>query len=103
VPVAALKFSASSTRQTLKLSDIAERMFCSGCGSPITMAYAFKPNRISVVVSSIDQGSLKGEPLKVSKHIYLSEKAPWFAVPDDVAERSETSTMEHLIRPKAEQ
>ena len=51
------------------------------------MAYKSEPDSISVVVSSMDQGSLKGEALKVRKHIYLSEKAPWDAVPDDGAER----------------
>ena len=93
MPVNALRFSASSTRQTIKLSDVAERTFCSSCGSPITMAYSSEPDSISVVASSIDPGSLKGEPLKVRKHIYLSEKAPWFTVPEDGAWRKDAYTV----------
>ncbi|KAF2657462.1 S-adenosyl-L-methionine-dependent methyltransferase [Lophiostoma macrostomum CBS 122681] len=99
VPRDALKFSASSTRQSIRLSDVAERTFCSGCGAPLTMAYTFEPDIIWIVVSLIEPGSLKGGPLKVKSHIYLREKAEWFTVPDDGGERFESSFFDHLIKP----
>lgn len=84
----ALGFTSESTRKVLKLSDFAERTFCSACGTPISMTYHRTRDRIHLTVATIDTQSLKLEsPLVVTKHIFLCEKAQWTVLPDDGAER----------------
>lgn len=98
VSKSAFKLTSSSTLKTLKLSDVAERTFCSSCGTPITMSYSFSTDDLGVTMSSIDLESLQGEQPKVGKHIYVREKAPWVVLPDDGAERWGTSEDAHLIK-----
>jgi hypothetical protein len=100
VPKSAFKYAERSALQTLKLSDVAERTFCTSCGTPIAMAYSFEADAISVTMGSVDPGSFACEPPKIKKHMYLSEKAPWFVMPDDGAERWGTSEFAHLIAVK---
>ncbi|KAJ4322168.1 hypothetical protein N0V94_002516 [Neodidymelliopsis sp. IMI 364377] len=100
VPRTALTFTKESTREMLKLSDVAERSFCSKCGSPITMTYAFDEDGVSLTMSSVDLESLKCEAPIVKKHIFLCEKAPWLMLADDGAERWGTSEVAHLIESK---
>ena len=98
VPKNALTFTEESTREMLKLSDIAERSFCSRCGAPITMTYSFYPDEVSLTMSSVDLESMKCEPPTVKKHIFLREKAPWLMLAEDGAERWGTSEDAHLIK-----
>lgn len=100
VPKRALTFTESSSREFLKLSDVAERSFCSKCGSPITMTYSFDENEVSLTMSSVDLGSLKCESPTVKKHIFLREKASWLTLAEDGAERWGTSEDAHLIQSK---
>jgi ubiquinone/menaquinone biosynthesis C-methylase UbiE len=100
IPRTALAFTKESTREMLKLSDVAERSFCSKCGSPITMTYAFDEDETSLTMSSVDLESLKCEAPIVKKHIFLCEKAPWLVLADDGAERWGTSEDAHLIESK---
>jgi hypothetical protein len=93
----AFHLTEASTRKTLKLSAVAERTFCSNCGTPVTMGYSFDADHISISVGSIDWQSLKSEAPKVAKHIFVSEKAPWVQLPDDGAERWGTEESAHLI------
>lgn len=68
-----------------KRSDVAERGFCSNCGSALSMVYYCDMDRYSLTASSIDESR---EPLpKACEHIFLKEKAPWFVLPEDGAER----------------
>jgi hypothetical protein len=97
----ALKYAESSTLKRLRLSDVAERTFCSSCGTPITMAYSFDPDEISITMGSVDMSSLTCESPKVKNHIYLHEKAPWVVLPDDGAERWGTWEFAHLVASKA--
>ncbi|KAJ4366823.1 hypothetical protein N0V83_007349 [Neocucurbitaria cava] len=100
VSIAGIKFPKSSTRKTLKLSNIAERTFCSDCGTPISMTYLHDPDHVSLTVSSIDFASFtSGSTPKLSKHIFLREKAPWVLLPDDGTERWGTSEFAHLLDP----
>jgi hypothetical protein len=64
------------------------------------MEYAFDKDSISVTMGSVDAGSFTCEPPKVKDHIFLREKAPWFVLPDDGAERWGTSDVAHLIEAK---
>jgi len=102
VPKDALSFSHSDTRKVLKLSAVAERTFCSGCGAPITMTFPSDPHELALCMSTVDLASLKTEPApKVVKHIFLREKAPWFVLADDGAEGAErwgTSEVAHLVQ-----
>ncbi|KAI8941006.1 hypothetical protein NX059_002253 [Plenodomus lindquistii] len=87
VPGSAVKFTAESTRKVIKLSSLAERTFCSDCGSPISMTYQ-NSDRIHLTMATIDLDSLKDvSPPRVTKHLFLNDKAPWTALPDDGAER----------------
>lgn len=99
VSMAAVTFTKESTRTTLRLSPHAERTFCSGCGTPISMTYPSDPDHLGLTVGTIDLESLAAEvpPLKVSKHIFLKEKAPWVVLPDDGTERWGTSEFAHLL------
>ncbi len=47
------------------------------------MRYDFQPQIISIAAGSIDEESIKGELVKPTEHIFLSEKAAWFEIPDD--------------------
>lgn len=100
VPRDALTFTEDSTREILKLSDIAERSFCSRCGTPISMIYSFYEDEVSLTMSSVDLESMICEPPTVRKHIFLREKAPWLVLGDDGAERWGTSEDAHLIPSK---
>lgn len=100
MPKTALVFTEESTREFLKLSDIAERSFCSRCGAPITMVYSFWPNEVSLTMSSVDLESMICEPPVVKKHIFLREKAPWLMLAEDGADRWGTSEDAHLIASK---
>jgi hypothetical protein len=93
----ALQYTKPATIKTLKLSDVAERAFCSSCGAPVTMVYAFESDRVHLTMSSTDPESFKCELPKVNRHIYLREKAHWVVLPDDGAERWGTSEFAHLI------
>lgn len=53
------------------------------------MQYKFQPEWISIAAGSIDEESVHGQLVGVSEHIFLGEKAAWFEVPDDGAERFE--------------
>lgn len=97
VPAGSLTFTETSTRKTLRLSETAERSYCSACGSPITMVYSFNQDEVSLTMSSVDLQSMVCEPPKVSKHIFLREKAPWLILAEDGAERWGTSEDAHLI------
>jgi ubiquinone/menaquinone biosynthesis C-methylase UbiE len=98
VPGDALKFTHSATRKSLRLSDVAERTFCSSCGAPISMTYPSDPSGLCLVMSTIDFESLTSDTTpKVEKHIFLREKAPWVVIPDDGTEKWGTSEHAHLL------
>ncbi|KAF1851206.1 S-adenosyl-L-methionine-dependent methyltransferase [Cucurbitaria berberidis CBS 394.84] len=98
VPIAAVKFTHSSTRKILKLSTFAERTFCSDCGAPISMAFANDPKHISLTTATVDLESLTSDTTpKVARHIFLREKAPWVVLSDDGAERWGTEEFAHLF------
>jgi hypothetical protein len=93
-----LSFTHSDTRTVLRLSDVAERTFCSGCGAPISMSYSSDADGIALCMATVDLESLKTEVApKVSKHIFLREKAPWVVLPEDGTERWGTSEDAHLL------
>lgn len=81
-------FAKDSTLKVLHLSERAERTFCSGCGSPISMFYFSNPDVVSLTMATVNLDSMGLETIpKVTKHIYLREKAPWVVLPDDGTER----------------
>lgn len=47
------------------------------------MDAATSPESMAIVVGSIDEGSVKGELMKPTGHIFLEEKAGWFDLPED--------------------
>ncbi|KAF2273778.1 uncharacterized protein EI97DRAFT_382658, partial [Westerdykella ornata] len=83
VPTDGLTFTASSTLKSLRLSDVAERSFCSSCGSPISMRYMDEMETTGITMGSVDVASVRDWTPKIRKHIFLGEKAAWTVVPDD--------------------
>ncbi|KAF2004543.1 S-adenosyl-L-methionine-dependent methyltransferase [Amniculicola lignicola CBS 123094] len=71
---------------------IADRTYCSSCGTPITMVYHFEggDEDVSITVGSIDMHHFRGEMPKTKQHIFVSERAPWFTIPDDGVPRQQT-------------
>ncbi|OBT63907.1 hypothetical protein VE03_05966 [Pseudogymnoascus sp. 23342-1-I1] len=49
----------------------------------------WEPGEVCIVAGSIDEGSVKGELMKPTEHIFLEEKAGWFDLPEDGLERFE--------------
>lgn len=56
------------------------RCFCTNCGSPIYAYLLDEPNTVLLRLGTLDQ-----EPsIRPSRHIWLSEKASWYDVLDDL-------------------
>ena len=70
-------------------SDIAERGHCRDCGTALTMAYFLGPHRIAVNLGSIVQCDDPKSLAKLEMHIFLKDKAAYFVLADDGAERSD--------------
>ena len=84
---ASVRISPSTCLKTLVLSDLAERDFCSACGTPMTMKYKCQPEKIGIAAGTIDEDSVKGELAQATAHIFLSQKAGWYAVGADGLKR----------------
>ncbi len=61
------------------------------------MAYAFDPDMISFTMATVDLSSLSSGVPKVTKHIFLRERAAWMPMPDDGAELWGTWDRAHLL------
>ncbi|OJJ41455.1 hypothetical protein ASPWEDRAFT_167470 [Aspergillus wentii DTO 134E9] len=73
---------------TRRSSNIATRSFCPRCGSSITMAYDVDPEMTGIAAGTIDDdASIPDQVPKPGFHIFLKEKAAWFDIPEDGAER----------------
>ncbi|PLB43222.1 hypothetical protein P170DRAFT_441677 [Aspergillus steynii IBT 23096] len=70
-------------------STFATRTACSRCGSSISMRYDFNPEGVGIAAGTIDSSSGSEVVPRPARHIYLKEKAGWFEVPEDGAERWE--------------
>ncbi|KAH8430505.1 GFA family protein [Aspergillus melleus] len=70
-------------------STFATRSVCSRCGATVSMRYDFSPEMVGIAAGTIDQAADSGIVPRPARHIYLREKAGWFEVPDDGAERWE--------------
>ncbi|KAF1940909.1 S-adenosyl-L-methionine-dependent methyltransferase [Clathrospora elynae] len=98
VPQSSLSFTHSTTRTSLNLSSAAERTFCSSCGTPVSMSYPFDPEKISLTMATVDLESLTTDKWpKVTKHIFLKEKANWIVLAEDGSEQWGTSEFAHLL------
>ena len=62
----------------LVLTGFAERAFCSGCGSPLTVAYDFQPDTIDFTVCTLDDPS-QAPP---EHHIFWASKPEWLEIAD---------------------
>ncbi|KAF2866594.1 S-adenosyl-L-methionine-dependent methyltransferase [Massariosphaeria phaeospora] len=87
VPTPSLKFTSSSSLTTLKLSNKADRTFCSGCGTPVTMVYHSDSENTSLTRASMDEESFKCEKPKFERHIFLDERVSWPVLPEQSGEK----------------
>ena len=61
-------------------SDMAFRVFCSGCGSSLRYIYRADPETIFVCA-----GILNGDPkIRPSQHIFVKDKCVWQEIADDL-------------------
>lgn len=73
----------SAKPDLVKKSNIAERGYCSKCGTPVTMQYFLQPERNSLSLRTIRSTT----SLPIAEHIFLGEKEESFAIPEDGATR----------------
>ena len=73
-----------------KKSDLAIRSSCKDCGTPLFMTYYAMPDSIGVAAGTVNEASIHGELLKPQNHIFVSDKAKWYTIPDDGLERYDT-------------
>ena len=86
-PTSSVTLDPSASLQTLYLSDVAERGYCSACGTPITMKYACEPEKMSIAAGTIDEESVERGLGQATAHIFLSQKAGWYTVGEDGLKR----------------
>ncbi|RHZ53826.1 GFA family protein [Aspergillus thermomutatus] len=67
-------------------SDFATRGFCPKCGSSVSMKYDYESEHQSVPAGTIDNAHQAKIP-RPSCHLFVQEKAAWFDLPEDGAER----------------
>ena len=59
------------------------RCFCTRCGSPLIKRNAAKPVEIRIRLGTLDD-----DPgVQVAAHIFVSSKAPWMPITDDLPQR----------------
>lgn len=98
VPTNSFRYTESRGLKTLRFSDVADRTFCTECGSPITMTfngakgYEDEKGKTNVVLGSVDMDSMGDDVPEVWGHIYVGEKCIWDRLPDDGARRLEKFT-----------
>lgn len=97
-PAAAIKIDPGASLQTLYLSDIAERGYCSACGTPVTMRYSCEPDRMGIAAGTIDDDSVEGELAPATAHIFLSQKASWYTIGEDGLERWDRFSNEFQLK-----
>ncbi|OQE40283.1 hypothetical protein PENCOP_c006G02690 [Penicillium coprophilum] len=67
-------------------TNAATRSFCPQCGSTLSMIQHRDPKSIGIAAGTLDEGNTQ-IPMP-SHHIFLSEKASWFKLPEnDAAKR----------------
>ena len=62
------------------------RVFCNHCGSNIMVIVAYEPKELYLAM-----GVINGDPIipKDSHHIFVSSKAPWHTITDDLPQYDE--------------
>ncbi|MCJ1467204.1 hypothetical protein MMC07_005827 [Pseudocyphellaria aurata] len=86
-PLDAVTFDPKGSLQILYLSGVAERGYCSACGTPVTMTYKCQPDMMGIAAGTIDEDSVEGELTKATAHIFLEQKASWYTLGDDGLQR----------------
>jgi ubiquinone/menaquinone biosynthesis C-methylase UbiE len=93
VPTNSFRYIESWGLKTLRFSDVADRTFCTECGSPITMVfkgtegYEDQKGKTNIVLGSVDVDSLGDDVPGIWGHIFVGEKCIWETLPDDGARR----------------
>lgn len=86
-PLSSVRFThGAEALRSRRASNVATRTACARCGSSVSMRYDFNPGMMGIAAGTIDQSAEVPRP---ARHIYLREKAGWFEVPEDGAERWE--------------
>ncbi|KAJ5933806.1 hypothetical protein N7454_006135 [Penicillium verhagenii] len=81
-PLSAIKWQVEPAKW--QSSETASRSFCPRCGSTMSMSLHSSPDFIGIVAGTIDDGTIVPP---ASAHIFLEDKAPWYEIPEDGAER----------------
>ncbi len=60
------------------------RQFCRTCGCPLFMLQDDTPDLVYFAAATLDGGRHPGHPREMEAHIYVSSKAEWEAIADDL-------------------
>lgn len=82
-----IQFLSVKNLRKINITPFANRTFCSECGSHLSMSYTKDLTYIWVTVSSIDQEEIVAQSGLPRNHIFLAQRAKWFDVPEDGANR----------------
>ena len=84
VPIDDFKFvSGEALVGEFESSPGQSRCFCTRCGSPLIKRNAAKPAEVRLRL-----GTLDADPgVQVAAHIFVSSKAPWMPITDDLPQR----------------
>ena len=79
VPAAAFAYVAGSPG-VVRSSAAAERQFCSGCGTALTVREHARPDRLDVAVGSLDDPAA----VRPDEHIWTTSQLGWLSIDDDL-------------------
>lgn len=71
-----------------RFSHVGERAYCGECWAPLAMRYRNHRETVALTLGSVDEGSagpgeLAAIQLQVQKHIFTSQTASWYKIPED--------------------
>jgi hypothetical protein len=81
----------SATPSFFRSSSVAERAFCSACGTPLTFAY-LNSEWIAVTLGSLDQPA----KVKPQLHYGVESQMPWFQLDDGLPRKTTGHASKHL-------
>lgn len=87
IPRAGLAFAGPGQRRAFRLSDIASRSCCAGCGGTLTLEYDHYPERPWIAAGTVTSGE-ESFP-KAGSHMFVGSKPSWFQIADDSIRRCE--------------
>lgn len=70
----------------IRFSKVGERAYCATCNTPLAMRYKIEMDVTALALGAVDEDSLTPaarEALRLTTHIFTSQKAWWLDIKDD--------------------